>query len=146
MMQTHDLVVAVRAAEAKRRHIAFTQRCLALATKVQILRNRGYAMDTAEEELKKKLVELEKKAFDPILGGRQEEIWARMSAVRARASLLQEESEKMGKNLENGDAESLDEEGMKKVKKVGNSWPFLAVTKTDAVIDIGRLRLTALAS
>jgi len=146
MMQTHDLVVAVRAAEAKRRHTAFTQRCLALATKVQILRNRGYAMDTAEEELKKKLVELEKKAFDPILGGRQEEIWARMSAVRARASLLQEESEKMGKNLENGDAESLDEEGMKKVKKVGNSWPFLAVTKTDAVIDIGRLRLTALAS
>lgn len=118
MMQTHDLVIAVRAAEAKRRHIAFTQRCLALATKVQILRNRGYAMDTAEEELKKKLVELEKKAFDPILGGRQEEIWARMSAVRARASLLQEESEKMGKNLENGDAESLDEEGMKKVKKI----------------------------
>ncbi|OCL07184.1 hypothetical protein AOQ84DRAFT_365181 [Glonium stellatum] len=118
MMQNHDLVIAVRAAEAKRRHIAFTQRCLALATKVQILRNRGYAMDTAEEELKKKLIELEKKAFDPILGGRQEEIWARMSAVRARASLLQEESEKMGKNLENGDTESLDEEGMKKVKKV----------------------------
>ena len=56
-----------------------------------------------------------------------------MSAVRARASLLQEESEKMGKNLENGDAESLDEEGMKKVKKVSNSQPLLAVTKTDTV-------------
>lgn len=118
MMQTHDLVIAVRAAEARRKHIAFTQRTLTLATKVQILRNRGYAMDSAEEELKKKLVELEKKAFDPILVGRTEEIWARMSAVRARAHMLQEESEKMGKSLEKNGDNALSEDDQKQVKKL----------------------------
>jgi nuclear pore complex protein Nup54 len=92
----HELVTEKRITQAKQKHIEHTQRILALATKVQILRNRGYAMDQTEEELKKKLAELEKKAFDPINGGRQEEIWARMSTVRERAQALQNETERMG--------------------------------------------------
>ncbi|EON61629.1 hypothetical protein W97_00844 [Coniosporium apollinis CBS 100218] len=122
MMQRHDLEISVRAQDARRRHVALSQRCLSLATKVQVLRNRGYAMDSAEEELKKKLVQLERRAFDPVLNGRQEEIWARMSAVRARAKLLQEESERLGKNLANGAEEPIDDETMKRVKQILNNY------------------------
>lgn len=92
----HELTTGPRIVKAKQKHIEHTQRILALATKVQILRNRGYAMDQTEEELKKKLAELEKRAFDPINGGRQEEIWARMSTVRERAQALQNETERVG--------------------------------------------------
>ncbi|KAF2633442.1 hypothetical protein BU25DRAFT_405334 [Macroventuria anomochaeta] len=119
LKDTHELNVASRITEAKRKHIVFTQRTLALATKVQILRNRGYVMDTQEEELKKKLVELEKKTFDPVLGGRQEEIWARMSGVRERARILQEETEKLGKNIESQqNGELLSEEDQKALEKL----------------------------
>ncbi|KAJ4985984.1 nucleoporin nup44 [Stagonosporopsis vannaccii] len=119
LKDTHELNVSSRITEAKRKHIVFTQRTLALATKVQILRNRGYVMDTQEEELRKKLVELEKKTFDPVLGGRQEEIWARMSGVRERARILQEETEKLGKALENQqNGELLSEEDQKAVEKL----------------------------
>jgi len=113
MKDAHDLDRASRITEAKRKHIVFTQRTLALATKVQILRNRGYDMDQAEEGLKQKLIELERKTFDPVLGGRQEEIWARMSGVRERARILQEETERMGKTIEsqqNGELLSADDQ------------------------------------
>ena len=118
MMQQHDLVISVRAADAKRKHTALSQRCLALAAKVQVLRNRGYAMDSSEEELKKKLVQLEKAVSDPAMSGRQEEIWARMVNMRERAQLLQEEAEKIGKRVANGEDEGLGEELIKKTKKV----------------------------
>jgi nuclear pore complex protein Nup54 len=119
LKDTHELNVASRITEAKRKHVVFTQRTLALATKVQILRNRGYVMDTQEEDLRKKLVELEKKTFDPILGGRQEEIWARMSGVRERARILQEETEKLGKNIDSQqNGELLSEEDQKALEKV----------------------------
>ncbi|KAL1642217.1 Nucleoporin nup57 [Diplodia intermedia] len=118
MLQKHDLEITVRTTEAKRKHIALTKRCLALATKAQILRNRGYAMDPREEELRKKLMELEKKAFDPMLNGRQEEVWARMSAVRARAREMQEDLEKIGKTAGKPEGEQLDEEHVKAIRKV----------------------------
>lgn len=119
LKDTHELNVASRITEAKRKHVVFTQRTLALATKVQILRNRGYVMDTQEEDLRKKLVELEKKTFDPVLGGRQEEIWARMSGVRERARILQEETEKLGKNIDSQqNGELLSEEDQKALEKV----------------------------
>ncbi|KAF2840411.1 hypothetical protein M501DRAFT_1002762 [Patellaria atrata CBS 101060] len=119
--QQHDLEISVRAVEARRKHIILSQRCLSLASKVQVLRNRGYAMDSMEEELKRKLVDLEKAAFDPNLNGRQEEMWARMSAIRTRADYLQQESEKLGKNLENSE-ETIDEDTMKKVKQLLNDF------------------------
>lgn len=119
LMQTHDLAVSVRAADARRKHVTLSQRCLALATKVQVLRNRGYAMDGAEEELKKRLVLLERGAFDPVLSGRQEEIWARMSGIRARARMLQEEGERLGNRVSGAEVEEiLDETTMVMVKKV----------------------------
>ncbi|KAH6642631.1 nucleoporin complex subunit 54-domain-containing protein [Boeremia exigua] len=119
LKDTHELNVASRITEAKRKHIVFTQRTLALATKVQILRNRGYVMDTQEEDLRKKLIELEKKTFDPVLGGRQEEIWARMSGVRERARILQEETEMLGKTIESQqNGELLSEDDQKALEKL----------------------------
>jgi nuclear pore complex protein Nup54 len=127
MKNDHELKFASRIAEARRKHIVFTQRTLALATKVQILRNRGYVMDQTEEELKKKLLELEKKTFDPVLGGRQEEIWARMSGVRERARILQEETEKLGKSIENQqNGELLSEDDQKHLDKVSNNVKFIS--------------------
>ncbi|KAK5128585.1 Nucleoporin nup57 [Cryomyces antarcticus] len=102
MMQNHSLVIGVRMAAAGRRHRALSQRCLALATKVQVLRNRGYAMDGAEEALKKKLHLLERAACDPLFAGREQEIWARMVGINERARLLQEESERLGKGVSTG--------------------------------------------
>jgi nuclear pore complex protein Nup54 len=76
-------------------------------------------MDQSEEDLKKKLIELEKRAFDPVLGGRQEEIWARMSGVRERARILQEETEKLGKTIEQQqNGELLTEEDQKALEKL----------------------------
>jgi nuclear pore complex protein Nup54 len=119
LKDAHELNVASRITEAKRKHIVFTQRTLALATKVQILRNRGYVMDQQEEDLKKKLCELEKQTFDPVLGGRQQEIWARMSGVRERARILQEETEKIGKSIENQqNGELLSDDDQKALEKV----------------------------
>jgi nuclear pore complex protein Nup54 len=119
LKDAHELNVASRITEAKRKHIVFTQRTLALATKVQILRNRGYVMDQQEEELKKKLAELEKQTFDPVLGGRQEEIWARMSSVRERARILREETEKVGRSIESQqNGELLSEDDQKALEKV----------------------------
>lgn len=117
--QGHDLDISVRAADARRRHIALSQRCLRLATKVQVLRNRGYVMDSGEEALKKKLVDLERGAFDPSLGGRQDEVWARLVGIRERARLLQSEMEKTAQSSGNGGDHGLDEEVLQRTKKVG---------------------------
>ncbi|KAH0565625.1 hypothetical protein GP486_000983 [Trichoglossum hirsutum] len=116
MLQKHDLVITIRAMDAKRRHTALSQRCLALATKVQVLRNRGYAMGGDEEDLKKKLIELEKGVFDPALGGRAEEIWARMVGIRERTKILQEEMARMGRKTAEGNG--LSEEVLKQAEKV----------------------------
>ncbi|KAI9655162.1 MAG: hypothetical protein M1821_005645 [Bathelium mastoideum] len=117
MRAQHELATSVRAADARRRHTALGQRCLALAARVQVLRNRGYAMDGAEEALRKRLVLLERGVCDPGLGGRQEEIWARMVSTRERARVLQEEAEKMGERVRGGE-EGLDEEVIVKTKKI----------------------------
>jgi nuclear pore complex protein Nup54 len=117
MMQKHELVLSVRAAEAKRKHIGLSQRCLALAVRAQVLANRGFVLDGAEEELKKKLATLEKAVFDPAFSGREEEIWARMVAIRERTRWLQEESEKLGRQV-TGENGGLDEQVIEKTKKV----------------------------
>ncbi|KIV99056.1 hypothetical protein, variant 5 [Verruconis gallopava] len=118
-IEEHDLKFTVRAQEARRRHIALSRRCLALATKVQVLRNRGYALDAAEEELKDRLFKLEKQVFDPVLNGRQEELWARMTVVRERARILKVETERLGKKAgELEGAEQIDEETMAKIRQI----------------------------
>ncbi|KAL9596176.1 MAG: hypothetical protein Q9179_004713 [Wetmoreana sp. 5 TL-2023] len=118
MLRRHDLEISVRAAEARKRHLRLNQQCTRLATKVQVLRNRGYAMDSAEEELKKKLLALERRVMDPALNGRGEEIWARMVSVRERGRQLQREFEKTGRSLPQKQQQGIDEEVLKKATKI----------------------------
>ena len=116
-LKQHDLDVSVRAVDAKRRHATLRRRCLQLATKIQVLRNRGYVMDSAEEELKTKLSDLGRKAFDPSLSSRQEEIWARMVAMQERAKVLHQESESAGARLANQSDDGIDEDVLRRTKK-----------------------------
>lgn len=117
LLSRHDLKISVRIADCRRKHLVLSQRCLSLAAKTQVLRNRGYAMDDAEEELKKKLIQLERGIFDPSITGRAEEIWARMLAIREHAKRLATEIERAGSGA-TGDDESLDENVIKTAKKV----------------------------
>ncbi|KAK3169921.1 hypothetical protein OEA41_009305 [Lepraria neglecta] len=118
LLQKHDLQISIRAAECRRKHLRLSHQCLGLAAKTQVLRNRGYAMDSAEEELRKKLMLLERSVFDPALNGRVEEIWARMVSVRERGRQLQREFEKAGKGIGQEKGVVIDEEVMRRVKKI----------------------------
>lgn len=118
LLQKHDLEISIRAAECRRKHLRLSQKCLGLAAKTQILRNRGYAMDSAEEELRKKLMQLERRVFDPALNGRGEEIWARMVSIRERGRQLQREFERAGNGVVQEGGKGIDEEVMAKTKKV----------------------------
>lgn len=140
MLQNHDLDISVRAVDAKRRHMALSQRCLQLATKVQVLRNRGYAMDSTEEELKKSLTDLESRTFDPQLSGKQDEIWARLVEIRERARFLQEETEKAGGSLQEGHGEAIDDDIMKRTKKVGCIFKACIFNTNMSRLDSWRLR------
>ncbi|KAL1875118.1 Nucleoporin nup57 [Paecilomyces lecythidis] len=118
LLSRHDLKISVKIADCRRKHIVLSQRCLSLAAKTQVLRNRGYAMDDAEEELKKKLTQLERAVFDPSLNGRAEEIWARMLAIRERSKLLQLEIEKAGPAAAEEADDGIDETVVKTAKKI----------------------------
>jgi nuclear pore complex protein Nup54 len=114
LLHDHEVNTSVRALDAKRKHAVLKRRCLVLATKVQILRNRGYAMGGDEEDLKAKLTALERSASDPGLDARQEEIWARMVTVHERVRLLKAETEKYGQPAE----QLMDEETTQRAQKV----------------------------
>ncbi|CAL3973027.1 unnamed protein product [Diplocarpon coronariae] len=107
MMQDHETRTSIRTMDARRKHIVLKQRCLSLATKVQVLRNRGYAMAGDEEDLRTKLLALEKNVNDPGLDARGEEIWARMLIVKDRARTLKSELDKAGSNAQDILAEEL---------------------------------------
>lgn len=113
-MTKHDTSTSVRILEAKRKHAVLKQRTLALATKVQIMRNRGYAMDPVEEALKAKLESLEKNVCDPQILARSEEIWARMVQVQARSQFLEKEMTKQASAIASG----LSEEDARRAEKV----------------------------
>ncbi|KAL3418966.1 nucleoporin nup44 [Phlyctema vagabunda] len=114
ILHIHDTNTSIRIMDAKRKHVVLKNRCLALATKVQILRNRGYALGGDEEDLQRKLHALEASVCDPSLGARAEEIWARMISVQERARLLQHELERSGTESQN----LLDEDLTKRAKKI----------------------------
>lgn len=118
LLSRHDLKISVKIADCRRKHLVLSKRCLALAAKTQILRNRGYAMDDAEEELKKKLTQLERSVFDPSLNGRGEEIWARMLAIHEHSKRLQAEMSRAGGNMASPGDEEIDEQTLKTAKKV----------------------------
>ncbi|KAL2828411.1 nucleoporin complex subunit 54-domain-containing protein [Aspergillus cavernicola] len=118
LLSRHDLKISVKVADCRRKHLVLSKRCLALAAKTQVLRNRGYAMDDAEEELKKKLAQLERSVFDPSLSGRGEEIWARMLAIREHSKRLQMELERAGSGATAQTEDGLDENTIKIAKKI----------------------------
>lgn len=116
-LELHAHQVASRLSECRRKHLVASQRTLSLAAKIQVLRNRGYVMDNAEELLKTKLRKLEASIFDPALNGREQEIYAKMIGIRERGRELQDRLEK-SKPLAQGDDEALDEEVVKAAKSV----------------------------
>ena len=123
-MDRHKQFIATRLSEARRRHERISRRTLALAGKVQVLRNKGYVMDNAEEELKDKLSKLERVVLDPSLDGREQEIWARMIDVRDRSKLVKDEMERFVEqsNVSNGGQDGqtpvLSEEMVEKANRV----------------------------
>jgi nuclear pore complex protein Nup54 len=126
-LEIHSQKVASRLTECRRKHVVASQRTLALAAKIQILRNRGYVMDNAEEELKMKLSKLERELFDPSLNGREQEVWARMLSIRERGKRLQNEIEKTtAVKLDS----SLDEGTILAAKKVSNSYFVVTCSRT----------------
>lgn len=100
VMDAHQQRITVRIETAKKQHQVLSQRCLRLAVKVQVLRNRGYALDAAEEGLRKTLMGLEKQVFDPGFVGREDEVWARMVALRERMRWLEEEGKRVQGQVE----------------------------------------------
>jgi nuclear pore complex protein Nup54 len=84
------------ATQHTREHAAIAQRTLRLAIKCQILRNRGYALDSTEETLRRNILDLSKRIQEPSFSSREEEIWARMVALRERARWLEDEGKRVG--------------------------------------------------
>lgn len=121
ILSKHDLQWSVRASNARRRHEAQRKRSLALARKVQVLRNRGYAMSGDEDELRIKLEAMEKSILDPAVNARLEELWSRLILLRDQSQHLQAEIAKRGL----GETEGLPEEVEAKAKKVSNMHAFL---------------------
>jgi len=126
-LELHQQKVAARLAECKRRQLATSRRTLALAVKVQILRNKGYVMDNAEEELKAKLEKLERDVLDPSLDAREQEIWARMLGIRDRAKRLKAEMDKI-KPAAAAEEPALDEGTVRTAKQVRLS-PVLSLPR-----------------
>ncbi|KAK3669378.1 Nucleoporin nup57, partial [Recurvomyces mirabilis] len=100
VMTAHQQRITAQIESAKRAHVALGQRTLALSVKLQVLRGRGFALDQAEEALRKQLLLLEQGVRDPGFGGREEEVWARLCGLRERVRWLVEE----GRRLEGGAA------------------------------------------
>ncbi|GAB7365323.1 hypothetical protein MBLNU230_g6404t1 [Neophaeotheca triangularis] len=120
VMEKHRQDFTVVLEGARRQHTNLAERTLRLAVKVQVLRNRGYALTSGEEVLRKQLLELQGRVLDPGFAAREEEIWARMVALRERARWLEEEGKRVGdKVAEQGqDVKGLPEYVVAKTKKI----------------------------
>ncbi|KAK7725878.1 Nucleoporin nup57 [Diaporthe eres] len=114
ILSKHDLEWSVRTINARRKHDALRRRTLVLARKVQVLRNRGYALSGDEDELRIKLENMEKSVQDPAVNARLEELWSRLIMLRERSQILQSELQKKGLGEEQG----LGEEVEVRVKKI----------------------------
>ncbi|KAI8723803.1 hypothetical protein NCS52_00237100 [Fusarium sp. LHS14.1] len=91
ILQRHELETEVRAIAAHRRQTTISERCLALAARVQVLRNRGYALSGDEDDLSSRLQSLEREVQDPAVGAREEELWSRLIVLRGYADQLSKE-------------------------------------------------------
>lgn len=118
VMTAHQQRLSVRIEAARRQHAVISQRCLRLAVKTQVLRSRGYALEQPEEQLRKMLLNLEQQVMDPTFTGREEEVWARMLALRERACWLEEEGKKVGQQVEQQQGAGLPEDVLLKTQKI----------------------------
>ena len=116
ILSQHDLQTSVRALAARRRHAELSKRCLALAAKTQVLRNRGYALSGDEDDLKQKLQAIEKTMQDPALSARMEELWSRLIVLRNYADALRVEVNKRGVKEEEGLGEDVEAKAKKIVE------------------------------
>lgn len=114
ILSMHDLEWSVRTINARRKHDALRKRTLVLARKVQVLRNRGYALSADEDELRLKLENMERSVQDPAVNARLEDLWSRLIWLRERAQILQAELQKKGL----GEDQGLGEEVEVRVKKI----------------------------
>jgi nuclear pore complex protein Nup54 len=114
ILSRHDLDTSLRTLAARRRHAQLGRRCLALAAKVQVLRNRGYALSGDEDDLQTKLRAVERGMQDPALSARMEELWSRMIVLRGYAEGLRAEIARRGIKEDVG----IGEENEAKAKKV----------------------------
>ena len=94
---------------AMRRHTELSQRALQLATKVQVLRCRGYAMRPEEEQLRTRLTELQKRLKNPDTFGRTEEVWAKMTLIRARQKAAERDDSRSVSMINFEDGDGLDQ-------------------------------------
>ncbi|KAI8966471.1 nucleoporin complex subunit 54-domain-containing protein [Daldinia sp. FL1419] len=117
MLSHHDLQTSVRTLNARRKHALLRQRCLALATKVQVLRNRGYDLDKEEDELKTKLETLDRTVTDPAISARNEELWSRLLMLRGYADSLQNEMAKRGADAQEGIGEEIEAQAKEILEK-----------------------------
>jgi nuclear pore complex protein Nup54 len=123
IMATHQQSLTVRLENARRQHTALEQRAMRVAVKAQVLKNRGYPLDRAEEVLRQTLMKLEGQVSDPRYAAREEEVWARMVALRDRARWLEEEGRRIAdQNLPTGAGEGgqseIGEEVIQKTRKI----------------------------
>ena len=100
LAQIHDLHTTIKFSEALARHQQLAHRVLSLTAKVQVLKNRGYALQSDEEELRKRLENLVKAIQDPGVVGRVNEIWARMTIVKEKAKQIEVEISETGQNID----------------------------------------------
>lgn len=114
LLQRHELETEVRALAARRRQAMISQRCLALAARVQVLRNRGYALSGDEDDLSGRLQSLEREVMDPAVGAREEDLWSRLIILRGYADQLSLDKDKPA----GGEREGLDGETEGKAKRV----------------------------
>lgn len=117
LLRRHNTDVSTRAAAARARHDALAQRCLALATRVQLLRNRGYALEPAEEQLKRRMGALAAAVEDPAGRARSDDVWGRLLMVRERMQMLRED---MGFRVEEAKVPRMDGGTVAKVQKVSS--------------------------
>jgi len=141
ILEDHDLKTSVRSLAARRRHAQLARRCLSLAAKTQVLRNRGYALSGDEDDLLTKLRAVEKGIQDPALGARMDDLWGRLIALRSYADNLKAEISRRGIK----EAEGLGGDIEAKAKKVRGLSPW-DPAGADRVADRRGLRETAAAS
>lgn len=136
----HDLHTTVRIAQMRARHNKLVHRTLSLASKLQVLRNRGYVLRPDEEVLKKELEAVNKQVDDPAVFGRINEIWARLTVLRERAQSLNQhvnEFESLGMGLDwNRDDEQLEKlANVLKSQQVGISYLADVLQKDTAQVE-----------